>query len=107
MNGISDILMVTFSRSLDDDAVMCVSRVVDEKIVVLKMELREQADILYHLLTEQTAKAEITQLEKVLEDIKTEIQNEIDKLHNDGTYSYDTSRIGLREALNIIDKHIS
>ena len=30
-----------------------------EKIIVLKMELGEQADILYHLLTEQMTKAEI------------------------------------------------
>ena len=47
-----------------------------------------------------------TPLEKVFEDIKTEMQNEMDKFHNDGTYSYNTSRIGLRKALNIIDKHL-
>ena len=59
MNGVSDTLTVTFDSSLDDEAGICVSRVVNGKIVVLKMELGEQADILYHLLTEQTAKAEI------------------------------------------------
>ena len=59
MKAISDILTVTFDRSLDDEAGMCISRVVDGKVFVLKMELGEQADILYHLLTEQTAKAEI------------------------------------------------
>lgn len=59
MNVVSDTLTVTFDISLDDEAGMCVSRVVNGKIVVLKMELGEQADILYHLLTEQTAKAEI------------------------------------------------
>lgn len=31
----------------------------NEKTVVLKVELGDQADILYHLLTEQTTKAEI------------------------------------------------
>jgi len=55
----SDELIVTFDSSLDDEAGICVSRVVNGKIFVLKMELGEQADILYHLLTEQTAKAEI------------------------------------------------
>ena len=59
MKVISDTLTVTFDSSLDDEAGICVSRVVNGKIVVLKMELGEQADILYHLLTEQTAKAEI------------------------------------------------
>ena len=59
MNGVSDTLTVTFDSSLDDEAGMCVSRVVNGKIIVLKMELGEQADILYHLLTEQTAKAKI------------------------------------------------
>ena len=59
MNGVSDTLTVTFDSSLNDKAGICVSRVVNGKIVVLKMELGEQADILYYLLTEQTAKAEI------------------------------------------------
>ena len=59
MKVISDILTVTFDSSLDDEAGICVSRVVNGKVVVLKMELGEQADILYHLLTEQTTKAEI------------------------------------------------
>ena len=59
MKVTSDILTVTFDSSLDDEAGICVSRVVNGKTVILKMELGEQADILYHLLTEQTAKAEI------------------------------------------------
>ena len=58
-HSVSDILTVTFDSSLDDEAEICVSRAVNGKIVVLKMELGEQADILYHLLTEQAAKAEI------------------------------------------------
>ena len=57
MKVVSDILTVTFDSSLDDEAGICVSRVVNGKVVVLKMELGEQADILYHLLTEQTTKA--------------------------------------------------
>lgn len=59
MNKTSDTLTVTFDSSLDDETGICVSRLVNGKVVVLKMELGEQADILYHLLTEQTAKAEI------------------------------------------------
>lgn len=59
MNGISDTLTVTFDSSLYDEAGICVSRVVNGKVVVLKMELGEQADILYQLLTDQMTKAEI------------------------------------------------
>lgn len=59
MKVTSDTLTVTFDSSLDDEAGICVARVVNEKYVVLKMETGEQADILYHLLTEQTTKAEI------------------------------------------------
>lgn len=59
MNVISDTLTVLFNRYLDDEAGICVSRVVNGKVTVLKVELGEQADILYHLLTEQTAKAKI------------------------------------------------
>lgn len=59
MKAVSDTLTVTFDSSLKDEVGLCVSRVVNGKIVVLKMELGEQADILYYLLTEQTAKAEI------------------------------------------------
>jgi hypothetical protein len=59
MKVVSDKLTVTFDSSLDDEAGICVSRTVNGKTVILKMELGEQADILYYLLTEQTAKAEI------------------------------------------------
>lgn len=59
MKVTSDTLTVTFDSSVDDEAGICVSRTVNGKTVILKMELGEQADILYHLLTEQTAKAEI------------------------------------------------
>ena len=58
MKLISDTLTVVFD-SLDDESGICISRKVNGKIVVLKMELGEQADILYHLLTEQMTKAEI------------------------------------------------
>lgn len=59
MKTISDKLTVIFDRSLDDESGICISRKVNGKIVVLKMELGEQADVLYHLLTEQMTKAEI------------------------------------------------
>ena len=59
MKDISDVLTVSFDSGLKDEAALCVSRKCGEKIVVLKTELGEQADILYYLLTEQMAKAEI------------------------------------------------
>lgn len=59
MGVVSDTLTVTFDSSLDDEAGICVSRVVNGKVAVLKIELGEQANILYRLLTEQTTKAEI------------------------------------------------
>ena len=46
-------------EGLLDETGICVSRIVNGKVIVLKMELGEQADILYRLLTEQMAKAEI------------------------------------------------
>lgn len=59
MRDISDVLTVYFDSGLKDEAALCVSRKCGEKIRVLKMELGEQADILYRLLTEQMTKAEI------------------------------------------------
>ena len=59
MKDISDILTVSFDSGLKDESVLCVTRKYNGKTIMLKMELGEQADILYHLLTEQTAKAEI------------------------------------------------
>jgi len=66
MKAISDTLTVLFDSSLHDEAGLCVSREVNGKVRVLKMELGEQADILYHILTEQMTKAEIkTESEEV------------------------------------------
>ena len=59
MRDISDVLTVSFDNELKDESALCVSRRCGEKIVVLKMELGAQADILYRLLTEQMTKAEI------------------------------------------------
>ena len=59
MKVLSDTLTVTFDNSTGDGPGICISRVTNGKINVLKMELDEQADILYRLLTDQTAKAEI------------------------------------------------
>ena len=59
MKNTSDILTVSFDSGLKDESALCVTRKHGEKIIILKMELGEQADILYHLLTEQMAKAEI------------------------------------------------
>jgi hypothetical protein len=59
MIDISDVLTVSFDSGLKDEPALCVSRKCGEKIIMLKMEVGEQADILYHLLTEQMIKAEI------------------------------------------------
>ena len=59
MSDISDVLTVSFDNGLNDEPALCVTRKYGEKIIMLKMELGEQADILYHLLTEQMTKAEI------------------------------------------------
>lgn len=56
---VSDVLMVSFDHGLKDESGLCVTRQLGEKVIVLKMELGEQADILYRLLTEQMTKAEI------------------------------------------------
>lgn len=59
MSGFSDVLTVSFDNGLNDESALCVTRKYGEKIIMLKMELGGQADILYHLLTDQMAKAEI------------------------------------------------
>ena len=64
MRDISDILTVSFDSGVKDESALCVTRKYGEKIIMLKMELGEQADILYHLLTEQMTKAEIKESEE-------------------------------------------
>lgn len=59
MKDTSDVLTVYFYSGLKDESALCVNRKCGEKIIMLKMELGEQADILYHLLTEQMTKAKI------------------------------------------------
>jgi hypothetical protein len=59
MKHISDILTVSFESSLEAEPALCVARKNGSQITMLKMELGEQADILYHLLTEQMTKADI------------------------------------------------
>ena len=59
MKDVSDVLTVSFDSGVKDESALCVTRKYGDKIIMLKMELGEQADILYHLLTEQMAKAEI------------------------------------------------
>jgi len=54
-----DTLIAAFDCSLDDKAGVCISRVVNGEVFVLKIELGEQADVLYRLLTEPKTKAEI------------------------------------------------
>lgn len=54
-----DFLMVSFDSELKGKSALCVTRKQGERINMLKMELGEQADILYRLLTEQTTKADI------------------------------------------------
>jgi len=59
MRDISDVLTVSFDSGLKDESALCVTRKCEGKTIMLKMELGEQADILYHLLTEQMTKTEI------------------------------------------------
>lgn len=59
MAEISDVLIVSFDNGAGDESALCVSRKLWKHTIVLKMELGEQADILYRLLTEQMTKAEI------------------------------------------------
>lgn len=54
-----DRLIVTFDNSMNDEGGICVIRQDGENIKIVKMELGEQAEILYRLLTEQMTKAEI------------------------------------------------
>ena len=58
-NHVSDTLTVTFDSSLQDQSGICIFRKNGDDIKVLKMELGEQADTLYYLLTNQSSKAEI------------------------------------------------
>lgn len=58
-NEFIDILTVAFESGLKEESALCVARKNGEETTILKIELGEQADILYHLLTEQIAKAEI------------------------------------------------
>lgn len=70
MKGISDVLTVSFDSGLEDESVLCVTQKYGEETILVKMTFGEQADILYHLLTEQTAKAEYKTKKQ---DIKKEI----------------------------------
>ena len=56
---LSDILTVSFDNELKDESTLCVTRICEDRITVLKMEFGKQALTLYHLLTNQMAKAEI------------------------------------------------
>lgn len=69
-----DVLTVSFINdynaydgSLEDKAALCVTRKNGDQITVTKMELGEQADILYHLLTEQMTKVAIDHEETIIE----------------------------------------
>lgn len=75
MSGTSDILTVYFDTESKDESALCVSRKYKGKIIMLKMELGEQADILYHLLTEQMTKAEIKEESKSKEKQKQEYKS--------------------------------
>ena len=62
----SDVLTVCFDNGLEDEPALCVTRKNGEKTVMLKMELGEQANILYHILTEQMTKAEIKKENEII-----------------------------------------
>lgn len=54
-----DRLIVGFDNAMNDECGICVMRQDGENIKIVKMELGEQAEILYRLLTEQMTKAGI------------------------------------------------
>ena len=54
-----DRLIVGFDNAMNDESGICVMRRDGDNIKIVKMELGEQAKILYRLLTEQMTKAEI------------------------------------------------
>ena len=68
MKDTFDVLTVSFDSGLRDEASLCVSRKIGEELIVLKTVCGEQADMLYHLLTDRTAK---------VEKIKTELHSEL------------------------------
>lgn len=106
MRDISDVLTVSFDSGSKDESALCVSRKHGEKINVLKMELGEQADVLYHLLTEQMTKAEIKALEQepIFDKIRAEISDfEEEAFHRPNTDYSDYAAI--RHCLEIIDKY--
>ena len=78
MKDTSDILTVSFDSGLKDESALCVSRKYGGKTIMLKMELGEQADILYHLLTEQMTKAEIKTESGDMEEIEEIINSDAD-----------------------------
>ena len=53
MRGISDVLTVSFDIGSKDESAFCVTRIHKGKVRVLKVGYGEQADTLYHFLTEQ------------------------------------------------------
>lgn len=53
MRDISDVLTVSFDRGLKDESAFCVTRICGGKTTVLKTGFGEEADSLYHFLTEQ------------------------------------------------------
>lgn len=56
MRDISDVLTVSFDRGLKDESACCVTRICGGKTTVLKTGFGEEADSLYHFLTEQMTK---------------------------------------------------
>ena len=88
MSDTSDILTVYFDSNLEDESALYVSRKHGENIIILKMELGEQADILYHLLTEQMTRVEIEaeSEDKNMTEQWQELKETITELRdNDGT----------------------
>lgn len=75
-------LTVLYDKDLDGhgEAGICISNMVNGKTCIMKMELGEQANILYRLLTEQMKKAEIKKeskesANKTLDKIRAEINS--------------------------------
>ena len=78
MKEIFDVLLVSFDSGLKDKSALCVTRKYGEKNIMLKIELGEQADILYHL-----TKAEI----------KTESEGAQQKHTEDSRLDFDLHKV--------------
>lgn len=52
----NDVLHIAYEPKCIDEAGICITRIKDGDITILKMELGEQAELIHKLLTDQSVK---------------------------------------------------